>query len=189
MPFLALLLPLLSQLPGFLGTFFTQQNQIAQAKVSASLAIEQAKIQLAGQIAQAEMEVSKTVIGSTSAQFKYFTFIMWFGPYILQLLWPAKGHDIFQNMAGMPEWYAQSCVAIMFTVWGISVAAPVVNNIFSSLGSFFQTRRTDKIALAAVDKKAFFDAIRHLKGTVTPDDVKAYSPILDEVQNEVNKGS
>lgn len=186
MPLLLLLLPLLSQLPGILGTFFGQKNALAQAQVQADLAIAQAKIQLAGQIAQADMEVSKTIIGATNPTFKYFTFFMWFGPYILQIIWPSKGQIVFTNMAGMPEWYAQSCVAIMFTVWGISVAGPIVNNIFNSLGGFFQASRTDKIAMKAVDKKAFFDALRHLNGNVTSADVKTYSPILDEVENELD---
>lgn len=187
MPLLILLLPLLSKLPGLFGDFFTQKTQLAQAQMQTELAVEQAKISLAGQIAQDQMEVSKTIIGATGAHFKYFTFFMWFGPYMLQLIAPSYGQIVFQNMAGMPPWYAQSCVAIMFTVWGISVAAPVVNNIFSSLGGFFQASRTDKIAMKAVDKQAFFDALRHLNGKVTPADVKTYDPILDEVGNEINK--
>lgn len=186
MPLLLLILPLLSQLPGILGTFFGQKNALAQAQVQADLAVMQAKVALAGQIAQADMEVSKTIIGATSPHFKYFTFFMWFGPYMLQLIAPSYGQVVFTNMSGMPAWYAQSCVAIMFTVWGISVAGPVVNNIFSSLGGFFQASRTDKIAMKAVDKKAFFDALRHLNGNVTPADVKTYSPILDEVENEID---
>jgi hypothetical protein len=189
MPFLMLLLPLLSGLPGILGQFFTAKTQLAQAQLNANLAIEQAKIGLASQIAQAEMEVSKTIIGATSPHFKYFTFFMWFGPYMLQIIRPSLGQIVFQNMAGMPPWYAQSCVAIMFTVWGISVAAPVVNNIFNSLGNFFQASRTDKIAMKAVDKKAFFDALRHLNGNVTPADVSKYSPILDEVENEISNST
>lgn len=186
MPLLLLLLPLLSQLPGILGTFFGQKNQLAQAQVQADLAIAQAKIQLAGQMAQAEMEVSKTVIGATSPKFKYFTFFMWFGPFMLGVVCPSRAHDIFTNLALMPEWYVQSCMAIMFTVWGISVASGTINNIFNSLGSFFQASRTDKIAMKAVDKKAFFDALRHVNGNVTPADVKTYSPILDEVENELD---
>jgi hypothetical protein len=186
MPFLLLLLPLLAKIPGMIGDFFTQKAQMVQAQMQMELAVEQAKLQLAGQMAADEMEVAKTVLGSTSPHFKYFTFFMWFGPYMLQIVWPAAGQVVFQNMAQMPVWYAQSCVAIMFTVWGISVAGPVVNQIFNNLGGFFQSSRTDKIAMKAVDKQAFFDALRHLNGNVTPADVAKYDPILDEVNDKID---
>jgi len=186
MPLLLLLLPLLSQLPGILGTFFGQKNALAQAQVASELAIAQAKIALAGQMAEAEMELSKTVIGATSPHFKYFTFFMWFGPFMLGVVAPARAHDIFINLSSMPEWYVQSCMTIMFTVWGIQVAGPVINQIFNNLGSFFQASRTDKIAMKAVDKQAFFDALRHLNGNVTPADVAKYDPILDEVNSKID---
>lgn len=180
----ALLIPILASLPGLIGKFFSDQNELLKAQAAADLAVEQAKLQLAGQIAEQQMEVSKTVLGATSPTFKYFTFFMWFGPYMLQILWPSKGQLIFQNMMGMPEWYAQSCVIIMFSVWGIAVASPVIGNVFDRLDTFFSDKRSDKIALAQVNKQAVYDAIRHIKGNVSQADVKLWDPVIDEV----NKG-
>ena len=181
----ALLIPLLASLPGIFGKFFTEKNELAQATLQAQIAIEQAKIQIAGQIAQAQLEEEKAIVGSTSPNFKYFTFCMWFGPYMLQILWPSKGLEVFANMAQMPAWYAQSCVAIMFTAWGISVSAPVVSSIFSNLSDFFAASRSDKIKLQQVSKQAVFDAIRHIKGNVTNADVKLWDPVIDEVNKEL----
>lgn len=181
----ALLIPLLAAIPGIIGKFFSDKNELLKAKQAAELAIEQARIELAGQIATQQMEVSKAVLGSTSPQFKYFTFFMWFGPFMIGVVWPSKAHDIFVNLGTMPEWYVQSCMLIMFTVWGIAVGGPVVSGIFSNLGDFFAAARADKIELKKVDKKVFFDALRHIKGVVSPADVAQWDPVIDEV----NKGS
>ena len=52
-------------------------------------------------------------------------------------------------MLSMPPWYTQSVVTIMFTVWGISVTAPVVGSIFSGL-SLVGTNYNDAVRLQAV---------------------------------------
>jgi hypothetical protein len=88
----------------------------------------------------------------------------------------------------MPEWYAQSCVAIMFTVWGISVSAPVVANIFQGLGHFFQARREYKLEKAKIDRKAFFGGMRKLfpKG-MTQDQVNIMDSALDQGETGEDK--
>jgi hypothetical protein len=48
----------------------------------------------------------------------------------------------------------------MFAIWGISVSAPAVQTVFSSLGSFLQERRDHKERLATINRKAFFDHLR-----------------------------
>ena len=159
---LALILPFLSKIPGQLGDYFKGQQEIEMLKQKAELELQKANIQLSAELAKARLEYQKASLKATGKGFKYFTFGMWFGPYILQLIYPPLGKQVFDNMLGMPEWYAQSCVAIMFTVWGISVSAPVVSSIFQSLGHYFQGRRQYKLDKAKIDRKAFFNGIRHI---------------------------
>ncbi len=180
----ALLIPILAALPGLIGAFFKQKNDILTAKNEAERQIEIAKINMASQIATAQLNLNATIIQSTSSFFKYFTFVMWFGPYMVGLVSPKMSHDIFANMLGMPEWYVQSCMLIMFVIWGINVSGPVVNGIFSGLGEFFQAKRNDKIELAKIDRKAFYDALRETKGFVLGDDVKEMEPVFDKIDKE-----
>lgn len=160
---LAMILPLLSQLPGQIGGYFKGQQEVQILKQKAEIELQKANIELSAQLAKARLEYQKESLKATGKGFKYFTFAMWFGPYIAQIIYPPIGKQIFDNMLGMPEWYAQSCVAIMFTVWGISVSAPVVANIFAGLGNFFRERRIMKTATSAnVDNAALFEIIRSM---------------------------
>ncbi len=180
----ALLIPLLAQLPGLFGAFFKQKNDILAATNEANRQIELAKIGMAKDIAAAQLNLNATIVQSTSSSFKYFTFVMWFGPYMIGLVSPSMSKDIFTNMLGMPEWYVQSCMLIMFVIWGINVSAPVVNGIFSGLGDFFSARREHKLEIAKVNRKAFYDALRELKGVVTPEDIKINEKLLDKVDEQ-----
>jgi len=98
------------------------------------------------------------------------------------LVSPDLSKLIFSNLSAMPDWYVQSCVLIMFTIWGISVSAPVVSNIFSNLGNYLADKRVYKLEKARIDRKAFFDALRKLKGTLTQADVDAQNKALDEIE-------
>ncbi len=180
----ALLIPLLAQLGGAIGNYFKQKNEILTAKNEAERQIELAKIDMAKDIATSQLNLNATIVGATSPAFKYFTFFMWFGPFMIGTVFPSLGAEIFNNWGVMPEWYITSCIAIMFTVWGISVSAPVVNGIFSGLGDFFSARREYKLEKAKVDRKAYYDALRQLKGIVTDEDVKVGEKLLDQMDKE-----
>lgn len=171
----ALLIPLLAQLPGLFGSFFKQKNDLLTAQNAAQLQIEIAKLNLAGEIAKAQMTEEAVIVNSTGSYFKYFTFFMWFGPFIIGLCSPAYSAIIFNNLAGMPQWYVQSCMVIMFTVWGISVSADTIGGIFSSLTSFFAQRNK-----ANLPSKLFFDTLRSVKGNITQAEVDLYNKALEQ---------
>lgn len=161
---LALVLPMLTKIPGQIGDYFKARQEIEKLKLATEKELQIENLKLAGDVAKADLERSKEAVKATGAEFKCFTFFMWFGPYMAQIVYPPLGKQIFDNMLGMPEWYAQSCVAIMFTVWGISISAPVVANIFSGLGTFFADRRIIKAATSPnVDNEALFALIRSMK--------------------------
>lgn len=184
-PLLAILLPLLAKLPGQIGDYFQTQADIQKLKLDTEKELQLANLKLAGEIAKADLERSREIVKATGAGFKYFTFFMWFGPYMAQIIYPPLGKQIFDNMLGMPEWYAQSCVAIMFTVWGISVSAPVVANIFDGLSKYFAGRREYKLEKARIDRKAFFDGVRKLfpKG-ISQAQVEVLDKALDSGEQE-----
>ena len=187
----SLLLPFLSSLPGTLGTFFTQKNANAAATAQAQAALEQAKLQtnlqveLARQtmsmdIAKSQMEKDKVTLSVTGSYFKYFTFIMWFGPFMIGSVFPARSAEIFKNLTTMPEWYVQSCMLIMFTVWGISVSAPIVSNIFSGLGNFLEGKRQFKLdKLSIINRQAFYDELRKVQGSVSKAEVINDEKVFD----------
>ena len=182
----ALLIPILASLPGLIGKYFQQKNDLLTAKNEVTRQIELAKIEMAKEIAVSQLNLNATIVQATSPIFKYFTFAMWFGPFMVGVVAPSYAKDIFHNLEGMPEWYVSSVVMIMFTVWGISVSAPVVNGIFSGLGEFFQAKRNDKIKLAAakVDRKAFYDNLRSIQGFVSGEDVKANEKVFDYIDKQ-----
>ncbi len=181
---LTTLFSLLSNLAGPLGQYFKSKQEVEQLKIDTQKEIQLATMKLSAEIAQADMEKAKTVLAATGQYFKYFTFFMWFGPFIMGIINPALGKEIFVNLSGMPEWYVQSCMLIMFTVWGISVSAPVVGSIFSGLGNFFAERRDYKLEKAKIDRKAYFAALRKLQGYVTDADVKRDDAVLDELDKQ-----
>lgn len=187
----ALLIPLLASIPGLIGKYFEQVNAIKTAKLEAERQVELAKQQLALETAKAQLNLNATIVQSTSSGFKYFTFVMWFGPFMAGLVSPHLSSEIFNNLSVMPQWYVESCIMIMFTVWGISVSAPVVNGIFSGIGDFFSARRQYKLESKKVDRKAYYDALRELKGVVITDDVKRQEAIFDKMdkENAENVGS
>ncbi len=176
MAFLAFLIPLLSQLPGVLGNFFKQKNELLMAQNEAARQLALAQQQMAQEIAKAQLELNKTIVASTGQYFKYFTFVMWFGPFILGIIAPKMGMDVFNNLKLMPEWYVQSVVTIMFTVWGISVSAPVVSNIFKGITDFFHER-----ARITLPRKLFYDTLRSVKGNISQAEVDLYNKALDQL--------
>ncbi len=175
----ALLIPLLASLPGFIGQFFKSKNDLLTAQNNTNLQIELAKISLATEMAKAQMEVQNTVLQSTGSYFKYFTFFMWFGPFMLGVVAPVYSKVIFMNLATMPDWYVQSCMLIMFTVWGISVSADTVGGIFANLAKYFDQKREK-----GLPAKMFFDTLRSVKGNISQNEVDLYNKALDAL----NKG-
>lgn len=167
----AILIPILAQFGGLIGEYFKQKNEILTATNEAARQVELAKAEMAREIAAAQLNLNATIVQSTSSAFKYFTFVMWYGPYMIGLVSPSMSKAIFDNMLGMPEWYVQSCIIIMFTVWGISVSANVINGVFSGIGEFFKSRREYKLEMVTVkslNESKFFDSIRKSLGSISP---------------------
>lgn len=160
---LSILLPILSNLPGQIGDYFKRKDELQKIRLETEKLIAIKTQELAAIVAQAEAEKSATLIKSTSARFKYITFFMWFSPFILTLIYPAYGLVIFERLALMPGWYAESVVYLMMVVWGAQISQPVVAGIFDGLKQFFREKRIFKAATSEfVDNTALFELIRSM---------------------------
>ncbi len=179
-----ILLSLLSSLPGQLGSYFKGKQELEKLKVETEKAIEIEKQKLAAQIAGYEAETAKNALMATSPVFKYVSYGLLMGPFFIGLLLPELAQKIFANLSAMPEWYVQSFMLINFTIWGISASSPVVVSIFQGLQEFFRERRTYKLDRAAIDRKAFFAALRVTKGILTQADVDAQNKALDQAEGK-----
>lgn len=163
---LALILPLLTKLPGAIGDYFKGKQEIEKIRQETNRQIALKTKELAAIIAKAEAEKATTLIKATSARFKYITFFIWFTPFILTLVFPEYGLVIFERLGLMPPWYAESVVYLMMVVWGAQISQPVVAGIFSGLKQFFREKRILKAATSEfVDNEALFTLIR----SMTPD--------------------
>lgn len=184
---MTLLAAVLGKIPGMLGEYFTKKGEVAAAQIETTRQIELAKQKAVAELAQAEIDKAKVVLGSTGAWFKYFTFFMWFGPFMIGAIVPSISKEIFDNLSFMPEWYVTSCVTIMFTVWGISVSAPVVSNVFSNIATFFQQRRTEglaaKIELRKIDRKSYWAAQHAMGRKITQEEVDMKEALFDELDS------
>lgn len=179
-----LLLPLLAKLPGMFGDYFTAKANLAAQEVQTEMQVEIAKAQMATDIAKAQLAVEQVVVASTSARFKDFTFVMWFIPFIACFISPRFSSYIFANLAVLPDWYKESCTIIMFSVWGIAVGGPIINNVFSGLSNVLSDHRDFQLSKAKIDRKSFFDAVRLVKGNLSQSDVDEGNKVLDDLDKQ-----
>lgn len=158
---LAIILPLLSQLPGAFGDYFKGKQELEKIRQETAKMVALKTQELAAVIAQAEAEKASTLVKSTSPKFKYITFFIWFAPFIITLVYPAYGMVIFDRLGMMPSFYAESVVYLMMVIWGAQISQPVVSGIFSGLKQFFREKRVLKAAISPnVDNEALFGIIR-----------------------------
>ncbi len=96
------------------------------------------------------------------------------------ILVPSLSKTIFDNLGVLPEWYTSSCITLIFTIFGISVGAPIVSNIFSGLGSFVSARRDYKLQAKEIDHRAFFEKYRLMAGAIDQTTVERLEKALKE---------
>jgi len=174
------LLSLLGGAFGPLTDWIRRKQQLQMAVQEAQQRIELQLLKNEGQVEEAEARSTGDRLNATAAMFKYGTFLMWFYPFIIGQFRPAYAQVVFNNLNAMPSWYTSSCVIIMFAIWGISVASPVVTGVFSQLGSFFQERRDHKERLAAINRPVVFDSLRsQVRGGLSQDFVNKVNIALD----------
>lgn len=160
---LTMLFGVLGKIPGAVGDYFKLKNETTLAKQQADLEIQRENIKLAAEVARSQFELQKAIVLSTGAYFKYFTFAMWYCPFLASTISEKWGQMIFHNWESMPQWYVTSCITIMFTIWGIQVSAPVVTSIFQGVAQFFAERKDAKRNFQLEKEKLFNDKLAYEK--------------------------
>ncbi len=171
----ALLIPILAQIPGILGSFFKQKNEIQTQQLSNQLALEQEKNKLIAQGIITQGELGQAQLAATSGKFKEFIYCIMLSPIIITCLEPAKGKEIFASLALVPEWYMGIIVTIGLAMWGINS---------NKLQEIIQSRREYKIEMKKINRKAYYDKLRLKQGYVTGDEVRISEAAFDAAEKE-----
>tara|TARA_R110002126_G_scaffold185952_2_gene334672 strand:- start:1105 stop:1656 length:552 start_codon:yes stop_codon:yes gene_type:complete len=179
----AIVLTLIKPISTYVMDYFNNAREKRQAQHATSLAIEVSKQKIIEQKLSNEHSLNTVRLQSTGKYFKYFTFIMWFGPFMLSVVAPEYSQQIFENLKGLPAWYVESCITIMFTVWSIAVSRETVQTIFTNLGRYMKSRREFKL-----QRKVVYDMLRvALKRPLEQIEVDTLQPILTHIEKEANK--
>lgn len=173
------LVSILTAIGSNIADSWNKYQERKQAEHEVTLARIEAERQVAVQQVVSEADLNKVRIQSTGKFFKYFTFVLWFFPFILSTFWPEKAAIIFQNWQAAPDWYIQSVLVILFTIWGISVSKDSIANIFSGLSSYFKEKRQ-----LDFNKKIFYDALRNNKGTISQYEVEIFEKAIKAAQGQ-----
>ena len=170
----AVLIPLLAQLGGAIGNYFKQLNDIESQKLSNQVQLEIERGKLIAQGIISNSELGQAQLKATSSTFKQLIYTLMLSPIIINCFSPSQGAEIFHSLNTVPEWYMGMIVTIGLAIWGINS---------DKLAGIVQSRRDYK--LAKIDRKAYYDALRKTKGTVTQEDVQeneAAFNLLDKEQ-------
>jgi len=143
----SLLIPLLTSLPGLVGKFFTDKNDLQKLQQKTELRKEEIRAEMASRVIEAELQRGTTQIKSTGRLFKYFTFGMFMMPFMLAMVAPEYSRELFVRLGELPQWYIETVMVLMFAVWGITVSKDVIANIFSNLGRFMLKRQENKLTI------------------------------------------
>lgn len=170
-----MLIPILAQIPGIIGQFFKQKNEIQTQQLSNQLALEQEKNKLIAQGMITQGELGQAQLAATSSRFKEFIYCVILSPIVITCFDPLKGKEIFTSLNIVPEWYLGMVVTIGLAMWGINS---------DKVQNFMQARRDYKLELKRIDRKAYYDALRKSKGFVTGDDVKEMEDVFDVLDKE-----
>ena len=172
---LPLLFSLLGKIPGVFGDYFKKQADIANADLEYKKQLVQAQILMAGEAAKAQLEYQTAALNATTPLFKQRIFWFLSIPIVLTMFMPQYAIVLWANIRLIPEFYWTLYSAMVLTIWGIPVASNMISRIFSGFTSYSAEKRADKIEMQRVSgdqyKAAFFDALRHVKGSLNQNEV------------------
>lgn len=177
----SLLFSVFGNIPGMIGDYFKKKQEIEELKVQNQLAIQLEQQKQIGVMAENDSQRAAIMIGATGHKFKYVVFVLISYPFILALFGHASfAKTIFDNLNQLPQWYLVLFTSIVAVIWGIPVQGNIMNMVVEGIKGAVANHRDYK--LQKLDKKAYFAALRQVKGTVTDADVKLQDAVLDEMQ-------
>ena len=167
------ILAALSIVKDIASTGLTHYQERKEAEHQVKMAEQKAKSNMAQAVLKAELELGHVQVKSTGRWFKCVTFFLWIGPFIISSISPEHGAQIFKNWEVMPEWYSQSCLVLIFAVWGIQVGKPAIMTMFANLGHAFRKRQQ-----LSFNRKIFYDVVRSTSGNLSEHEVKIYEKAI-----------
>lgn len=170
-----LLFSFLGSLPGALGKYFDNKTQVELQKQQNLLEIEKQRGDLIRQGIITQGELGQEQIKATKPWFKQLMYSVILSPIVITCFDPEKGQRIFASLNIVPEWYIFIVSTISLAIWGINS---------DKVQGILQARREYKLEKLRINRKAYFDAKRELKGFLTPKDVEEGNKILDKVESE-----
>lgn len=179
----SLLIGLFTGLPGMLGDYFKRKQEIAVLKEQNESAYRLEQQKQIGEAIQNDSERATAMIGATGMNFKYVVFGILSIPFLAAL----TGHTeyvktIFDNISTLPQEYRILYFSIVAVIWGIPVQGNIMGMVVEGIKGAVANHRDYK--LQKLDKKAYYLALKTVKGVVTEADVKLQDAVIDEL----NKG-
>lgn len=175
------LLSIFSGVPVMLGDYFKKKQEIEELKLQNQLAIQLEQQKQIGVMAENDSQRAALMIGATGQKFKYVVFSLLSYPFLMALFGHAEiARSLFDNLNALPQWYLVLYTSIIAVIWGIPVQGNIMNMVVEGVKGAIANHRDYK--LQKLDKKAYFAALKHVKGTVTDADVKLQDAVLDEMQ-------
>lgn len=168
----SLLFSFLSSIPGALGKYFDQKNQIELQKQQNQLEIEKERAKLIAQGIIAQSELGQEQIKATSPWFKQFVYFILLSPIIVTCYDPAWGKQIFDSLNIVPEWYIAIVSTLSLAIWGINS---------DKLHQIIQARRNYKLEKLKINRQAYFDEKRKIQGPLSQQEVDKDNQLLDNL--------
>jgi len=156
-----------------------QYQERKEAEHKTQLAIELGKQKIIEKQIEKQHELSLAQVRATPRWFKILTFCSWYVPFVTVIILPETGIQIFNNLAKAPQWYVETSIILLFTVWGIAVSKETLANIFIGIGKFFKKGQELKFK-----RKVFYDIWREHKGYVTKNEFKKLEEAISKALGE-----
>jgi hypothetical protein len=144
-----LLAPLISGIfgeNGPLGQYFKTKALQVQASADLAMKVEQNKLEMSRDLAQAAVESEKNKLNATGQGFKFVTFCMLSLPILITCVFPEFGKRIFDNLALVPVGWFQLWALVIGVIWGLPIAANAMTTVLTSLQEVWNQRNEGKIA-------------------------------------------
>lgn len=170
-----LIIPFLSGLISPISNFFKRKQELIASDHATQLAFKREDRLAQKDVVAANLKRGTQQLKATGRFFKYFTFCLWFGPFAAAFVAPEYSIALFERLAALPDWYVQSCMVIIFAIWGISSSRETIANIFKGLGTFMLQRQASRLNISLA------------KGTMLPpseSNLPSKWPNPDKVEND-----
>lgn len=177
-----MIIPLISGLLGEngpLGQYF--KSKAAQVQAEQQLRLEILKSQT--EAAKAEVQQVADRLGSTSQEFKQYTFWFIAVPVVITMCpWTSLfAVTMWHNFTLIPEWFQILFVSVYSSIWGLPIAKEYLGGMFRSLSAARESSREYKLEKARINREAAYAVLRSKlfpKG-MSQDQVNVFEQVFD----------